>query len=124
MAPSMAEPGIDRGLVVSPEWPGWLASTAGCTQGYVQLLVASATKVTMRAAHIKVDMKPPAPGLGALTAVTASLGAILAAAIPLWVVLLSGLIGIPCIGRVVGAPRGGVRRHHDRCTDGTGQCDR
>lgn len=30
----------------------------------------------------------------ALTAVTASLGAILAAAIPLWVVLLSGLIGI------------------------------
>jgi hypothetical protein len=30
----------------------------------------------------------------------------------------------PCIGRVVGAPRGGVRRHRDRCTDGTGQCDR
>ena len=31
----------------------------------------------------------------ALTEVTASLGAILAATIPLWVVLLSGLIGTP-----------------------------
>ncbi|TDD40686.1 EamA family transporter [Saccharopolyspora elongata] len=38
----------------------------------------------------------------ALTAVTASLGAILAAAIPLWVVLLSGLIGtrVPVASRV------------------------
>jgi drug/metabolite transporter (DMT)-like permease len=35
----------------------------------------------------------------ALTEVTASLGAILAATIPLWVVLLSGLIGTLCLSR-------------------------
>jgi len=60
----------------------------------------------------------------ALTEVTASLGAILAATIPLWVVLLGGLIGTPVSVASKVAARGWVRRHRDRGADGAEQRDR